>query len=279
MKRLEGDSEIISVVIVILSLIFTHYIFPIIHYCCMGACLKRRHVEQYEANISSTDIDNQYAVSDEESKTIFKTEKSFTRVLHGPSMLAVKAKIYGVLYKQSSSIAFDETSSYWSALKAPNFSAFHWSPHSNLVSIGQNFVTTRVVHLPKMTETSLITESDQSGANHQLLQVCTARTAWSESDQAMLAVHSCISWFSMHCTFWSYTWIIFLAAVSGMEDEPTYVFILKVVGYIHLPIFILFLWVEMFFSWEYKYLKHKLEEKTCKAYTVDSRYLDLGYLE
>ena len=32
--------------------------------------------------------------------------------LHGPSMFAVKAKIYGVLYKQSSSIAFDETSSY-----------------------------------------------------------------------------------------------------------------------------------------------------------------------
>ena len=31
--------------------------------------------------------------------------------LHGPSMLAVKAKIYGVLYKQSSSIDFDETSS------------------------------------------------------------------------------------------------------------------------------------------------------------------------
>ena len=37
--------------------------------------------------------------------------------LHGPSMLAVKAKIYGLLYKQYSSIAFDETSSYWSALK------------------------------------------------------------------------------------------------------------------------------------------------------------------
>ena len=33
--------------------------------------------------------------------------------LHGPSMFAVKAKIYGVLYKQSSSIAFDETSTYW----------------------------------------------------------------------------------------------------------------------------------------------------------------------
>ena len=81
-------------------------------------------------------------------------------------------------------------------LKIPNFSAFHWSPHGSLVSIGQNFVTTRVVHLPKRTETSLITESDQSGPNHQLLQLCTARTAWSESDQAVRAVHSCISWFS-----------------------------------------------------------------------------------
>ena len=39
-------------------------------------------------------------------------------ILNGPSMLAVKAKIYGVLYKQSSSIAFDETSSYWTALKS-----------------------------------------------------------------------------------------------------------------------------------------------------------------
>ena len=37
--------------------------------------------------------------------------------LHGPSMFAVKAKIYGVLYKQSSSMAFDETSSYWFAPK------------------------------------------------------------------------------------------------------------------------------------------------------------------
>ena len=39
------------------------------------------------------------------------------QLLHGPSMFAVKAKIYGVLYNQASSIAFDETSSYWSALK------------------------------------------------------------------------------------------------------------------------------------------------------------------
>ena len=33
--------------------------------------------------------------------------------------------------------------------KVPTFSAFHWSPHGSLVSIGQHFVTTKVVHLPK----------------------------------------------------------------------------------------------------------------------------------
>ena len=70
--------------------------------------------------------------------------------------------------------------------KAPNFSAFHWSPHGSLVSIGQHFVTTRVVHLPKRNKTSLITKSDQSGPNHQLLQLCMARTAWSDSDWTRL---------------------------------------------------------------------------------------------
>ena len=80
-------------------------------------------------------------------------------------------------------------------LKTPNFSAFHWSPRGSLVSIGQLFVATWVVHLPKSTETSLITESDQRGPNHQLLQLCKARTAWSDSDQAVRAVHSCNSWF------------------------------------------------------------------------------------
>ena len=39
--------------------------------------------------------------------------KSSIISLHGPTMFAVKAKIYGVLYNQASSIAFDETSSYW----------------------------------------------------------------------------------------------------------------------------------------------------------------------
>ena len=83
-------------------------------------------------------------------------------------------------------------------LKTPKFSAFHLSSRCSLVSIGQHFVVTRVVHLQKFTETSLITESDQSEPNHQLLQLCTACTAWSESDQAVRAVHSCNSWFNYH---------------------------------------------------------------------------------
>ena len=78
--------------------------------------------------------------------------------------------------------------------KPLNFSAFHWSPHGSLVSIGQNFVTRRVEQLPKRTETSLITELDQSGPNHQLLQPCTAHTSWPDSDQAVRALYSCISW-------------------------------------------------------------------------------------
>ena len=82
--------------------------------------------------------------------------------------------------------------------KAPNFSAFHWSPHGCLITIGQHFVTTRAVHLPKRTETSLILDSDQSRANHQLLQLRTVRTAWSDSDQAVRAVHSSKSWFGLN---------------------------------------------------------------------------------
>ena len=81
--------------------------------------------------------------------------------------------------------------------KAPDFSAFHWSPHGCLITIGQHFVTTRVVHLPERTETSLITESDESRANHQLLQLCLIRTAWSDSDQAERVVHSCKSRFCL----------------------------------------------------------------------------------
>ena len=62
--------------------------------------------------------------------------------------------------------------------KATNFSAFHWSPHCSLVSTGKHFLATRVVHLQKRTETSLITELDLI----------------TEADQAVRAMHSCNSW-------------------------------------------------------------------------------------
>ena len=71
-------------------------------------------------------------------------------VLHGPSMVAVKAKFYG------GSIINPALSLYMKHLvigqrqRAPNFSAFHWSLHDSLDSIGQHFVTTRVVHLQKL---------------------------------------------------------------------------------------------------------------------------------
>ena len=66
--------------------------------------------------------------------------------------------------------------------KALYFSPLHWSPHGSLVSTGQHFITTRVVHLPKRTETSLITEA----------------ALITKLDQAVLAVHSCNSWFFCH---------------------------------------------------------------------------------
>ena len=62
--------------------------------------------------------------------------------------------------------------------KVPNFSAFHWSPHGSLVSFGQHFVATGILHLRKSTKTSLITESDLI----------------TELDQAVRTVHSCNSW-------------------------------------------------------------------------------------
>ena len=70
--------------------------------------------------------------------------------------------------------------------KAPNF-----------IFIGHRTVVC-FLHLPKRTETSLITESDQSGPNHQLLQLCTGRTDWPDSDQSVRDVHSCNSCFFFH---------------------------------------------------------------------------------
>ena len=114
--------------------------------------------------------------------------------LHGPSMFAVKEFMECSINSPALSLLMKHLV-IGQRLKTPNFSVFHWSPRGCLVSIGQHFVASRVVHLPKSTETSLITESDQREPNHQLLQLITARTAWSDSEQAVRAVRSCNSWF------------------------------------------------------------------------------------
>ena len=111
--------------------------------------------------------------------------------LHGPSMFAVKAKIYGVLYNQPSSIAFDETSSYWSALKSPDFSASHWSP--------------QVVWFHwsafRNHEGSTFTEKDRNKLNYRIgplrpdSVIKLVSDLITESNQAVRAVHSCNSWF------------------------------------------------------------------------------------
>ena len=73
-------------------------------------------------------------------------------------MFAVKAKIMECyIIKPAKSLLMKHL------VIAPDFSAFYWSPRGNLVSIDQHFVITRVVYLPKRTETSLITESGRFG--------------------------------------------------------------------------------------------------------------------
>ena len=93
-------------------------------------------------------------------------------VLHGPSMFAVKAKFMECTIINPALSLFMKHLVIGQRQKAPTFLAFHWSPHGSLVSTGQHFVTTRVVHLPKRTETSLITESDRSGLNHRIGPGC-----------------------------------------------------------------------------------------------------------
>ena len=78
-------------------------------------------------------------------------------------MFAVKAKIIECYIIKPAQSLLMKHLVIGQRKNAPDFSAFHWSPCGNLVCIGQHFVITRVVHLPKRTETSLITELDCFG--------------------------------------------------------------------------------------------------------------------
>ena len=104
-------------------------------------------------------------------------------------MFAVKVKIYGVSIINPALSLFVKHLFIGQRQKASNLSGVHWSPHGSLVSIGQHFVTARVVHLPTRTEISLITESDRSGPNHRIERCCAD------------CIYSCNSWFSFERDF------------------------------------------------------------------------------
>ena len=93
--------------------------------------------------------------------------------LYGPSMFAVKAKICGVLYNQSSSIAFDETSSYTPASKSSKCFDFslvtksdsHWSAFRN--HEGSTFT--------EKDRNKLNYRIDPSGPSHRIGPGCAGR--------------------------------------------------------------------------------------------------------
>ena len=87
--------------------------------CLAKPCLKRLN-----SHISINDQSQGSILLHGPSMLAVKAKIQASILLHGPSKLAVKAKNYGVIYNQASSIAFDETSSYWSALKSSSFLGF-----------------------------------------------------------------------------------------------------------------------------------------------------------
>ena len=106
-------------------------------------------------------------------------------------MFVVKAKIDGVLYNQASSIAFDETS----GKKLWISRLFIGHHRGNLGSIGQRFVITRVVHLPKWNRNKLNYRIGPLWSDSVIKLVSDLIT---DSDQAVRAVHSCKSWFQVN---------------------------------------------------------------------------------
>ena len=61
--------------------------------------------------------------------------------------------------------------------KAPNFSAFHWSRHDCLVSVGQYSETTGVVHLPKGPKQAQLPNRTEADLITRLCRPCIAAIA------------------------------------------------------------------------------------------------------
>ena len=94
----------------------------------------------------------------------------------------------------------------------------------------------------------------------------------SESDTEDVFKQDISFWriFSMHSTAWVYLWIIYFAASAGSQDfeddYPGTRTVANIFGYVHVPLFVIFLYIETFFSWEWKYLSNIIEEKSCRVY-------------
>ena len=108
-------------------------------------------------------------------------------------MFAVKAKFMECyIIKQAQSFLMKHLV-IGQCQKAPDFSAFHWSPRSNLVSIGQHFAF-------RNHEGSTFTEKDQTKLNYRIgplrsdSLIKLVSDLLTESYQAVQAVHSCNSW-------------------------------------------------------------------------------------
>ena len=68
---------------------------------------------------------------------------------------------------------------------------------------------------------------------------------------------------SIHFTIWSWFWILYyvISSASALASN-----ILHQIGYLELPALVLYLYVETFFCYEWKYLKNMLSQKTCTEY-------------
>ena len=80
------------IVLIVLTVCFTHYCIPAIHYYCIGICKTEKYKKDEtesdssttahnETVVTATDIQTRYAVTKEEIKDEFKYEKSVSRVL------------------------------------------------------------------------------------------------------------------------------------------------------------------------------------------------------